>query len=547
MTPNIDALSPAQKAAVHREMCRHSLLYFASEYLTGGVEHGNKFLVGQHHMEWDDLISHEERICILAPRNLAYPIWRGAYEPRGTEVYLFSANQDLANEFLAKIVNELTTNPKLAWLVPHNWEHTWAAKRIKLTTGVEFRARGFGVKVRGGHPKYIICDDMLGDENIYSETVREKAKDYFLSAITNMVIPGGQLIVVGTPMHQADVYAHLRKVKRYACWKRAAINRKTGEALWPARYNKDTLAAKKDEIGSVRFTREFLVEPFSDEMSMFPSHLFEGKPTQQHNIKLGMPAAAWEAMGVTSRYMGVDIAISASTGADYMVIFTLGKDRDGNRWVCDIQRERGLGFQAQLDLINTTARRMDPSMIFIESNQMQRVWGDELIRTTDLPIKKFTTTGQGTLRKTAVTQSNNKNSLEAGVPSLAPLLENGKFRIPRGDERSVELTEAWIHEMQAMSFVEGKVQSVGEHDDTVMACWIADQALRRGGFSASFGEGDVGDSVPQPRPQPAIQAEPPAENGSNPGGESGNLGGDALMGNDPAAKMLWSAVPFYRE
>jgi hypothetical protein len=34
---------------------------------------------------------------------------------------------------------------------------------------------------------------------------------------------------------------------------------------------------------------------------------------------------------------------------------------------------------------------------------------------------------------------------------------------------------------------DGEVRSVGEHDDTVMACWICDQAIRQGGFSFSFG------------------------------------------------------------
>lgn len=562
MSTDLLNLTEAQRAEVEHNLCKNSLLYFATKYLSGGVEHGNQFIVGEHHMEWDALVASQERICILAPRdhgksyffNLAYPIWRGMFEPRGTQVYLFSANQDLANEFLQKIVEELTSNPRLAHLVPRNWETVWAKRRIRLTTGVELRARGFGVKVRGGHPKYIVCDDMLGDENIYSETVREKAKDYFLSAITNMVIPGGQLIVVGTPMHQADIYAHLRKVSRYASWKRSAVDRSTGLPLWPARYNTPELEAKKEEIGSVRFTREFLVEPFSDEMSMFPSYLFEGPPVQQYNYRLGMPGSKWDELGVTRRFMGVDIAISTTTAADYFVVFTIGKDSHENIWICDIQRHRGLAFQKQLDVINAAARKMDPGLIFIESNQMQRVWANELIRTTSLPIKPFITTGTGKGRKNATTQSSNKHTLQTGVPSLAPTLENRKWRIPRGDEYSVEQTDIWIGEMQAMSFIEGKVQSVGEHDDTVMACWIAFQAMRRGGFSVSFGGDDVGDvrpTLPNTNGTNGRPAQAPADgNGST--DEENTASGDLGMGTrhgterDPMAAALWSAIPQIR-
>ena len=44
--------------------------------------------------------------------------------------------------------------------------------------------------------------------------------------------------------------------------------------------------------------------------------------------------------------------------------------------------------------------------------------------------------------------------------------------------------------MHSFTWDDGKLQSVGGHDDTVMACWICDQACRQGaGFTYSFGEG----------------------------------------------------------
>jgi len=116
-------------------------------------------------------------------------------------------------------------------------------------------------------------------------------------------------------------------------------------------------------------------------------------------------------------------------------------------------------------------------MIFLEDNQMQRIFGDELIRTSDLPIHKFTTGVQ-------------KHSLDKGLPSLRVLLENRKFRIPRGDAHSVEMTDLWISEMQAMTWDKGKIVSVGAHDDLVMGNWICDQCIRHGGFQFSFGDDD---------------------------------------------------------
>lgn len=500
-------LTTAQLAQLDLGMQRTSCLYFATRNLSGPPEapYNGRFIAGDHHFEWDELVSGKSaigqqgrRVCLLAPRdhgksfffNKAYPIWRAAFGRPGEIGYIFSANQERAIEMLEQIVEEITTNPKLQHLAPRNWERVWSKRRIKLTTGVEIRARGFGVKVRGGHPHWIICDDVLGDENITSETVRKKSIDYFFSAVTNMVVPGGEIVLVGTPMHQGDLYAEIQQRGTYKIWKRPAL--KAGKALWPLRYSVELLEARKEEIGSVRFTREFIVQPFSDEMSMFPSYLFLGEvllPT----VTFGMGGKYWDSVGIRNRVMGVDLAMSAETGADYMVIFVAGKDMAGNRWVCEIIREKGLSFQAQLDLIDSTCKIYDCSLVFIEANQMQRVWSDELIRTSDIPVKKFFTTGQHKSKATNVSQSANKHSLEAGVPVLRPLFENKKWRIPRGsDERTITVVNAWSSEMQAMSFIDGKVQSVGEHDDTVMACWICEWAIRTGGFSASFGDAEVG-------------------------------------------------------
>jgi hypothetical protein len=164
-----------------------------------------------------------------------------------------------------------------------------------------------------------------------------------------------------------------------------------------------------------------------------------------------------------------------------------------------MQREKGLAFQDQLSLINTVARRYDPALIFLEDNQMQRIFGDELIRTSDLPIKKFTTGVQ-------------KNSLDKGVPSLRVLLENKKVRIPRGDKRSVEMTDLWIDEMRGFTWVDGKLQSVEAHDDTVMAFWICDQAIRQGGFEFTFG--DEYDDVDEDALMAELMGETPDPNSS---------------------------------
>lgn len=567
MQLDIEQLNDDEKRQLERRMQRESCIYFATRCLKGppGAPYYGRFLAGDHHLEWDDL-THKKRVCVLAPRdhgksffwNKAYPIWKAAFGQPGELGYVFSVNQDKANEMLQIVVEELTSNPKLKWLVPVDWERRWSKRRIRLTTGVEIRARGFGVKVRGGHPQWIVCDDILSDDHIYSETIRNKGVDYYLSAITNMVVPGGTIVTIGTPLHQADLYAKLRENGVYEMWQKPAIRKEklaNGDvvemALWPTRYNKELLDEKKKEIGTVRFTREFLVRPMSDEMSLFPTHLFEGIPTLQPMVRMGEARSYYETLGIDNFYMGVDIALSAEQGADYFVCFVVGKDEFGNRWIVDIQRHKGMAYNRQLTKIVELSKKYDCNLVFVEANQAQRVWGDELIRTTDIPVKKFTTIGLGKGKAGAnMSQTANKNDLEKGVPSLRPLLENRKWRIPYGDAASIEKAQWWVGEMNAFSFVDGKVQGVGEHDDTVMASWLADQAVRRGGFSSSFGdEGPkksrtVSSGLIQGGEQAAPAVAAPSSAGEDdtyqPGKPSrGDLGANF---NDP----MWSPLGFTR-
>jgi len=494
-------------SCAYDQLLRTSCCFFATEKIRGPQEepYNGKFLVGRHHLEWDKMIPRYDRMNILAARDhgksffwtLAYPIWKAGYNKPGSLGYIFSSTQPEAEKFLRMIKDEILENPEFAHLIPYTRDRYWSAKEIKLRNGSVIRARGFGVKVRGGHPDWVIADDVLDDEDIYSETIRRRNVDYFLSAIANMVPmqehvvehKRAQLVVVGTPMHQADLYAALDSTGEYECRKYPCRN-KAGELLFPERYSEATLLRKRRELKSeARFAREFMCEPLSDEASLFPSKLFVGKTVSGDAIrvpyKLGMPASYWEAKGCL-RYTGVDIAMSAETGGDYFVIFTVAVDQAGNRWIANITRKKGISFQAQLDLIKDEYYLLKPETILIEANQMQRVWADEIVRETDLPVKKFFTTGVGGTqpdqpwKKGATSISVNKNHLDRGVPALRISLENGKWRIPRGDAEAIETTDYWIGEMGAIGWIDGKVQSVGEHDDTVMACWMCNTAVTMG-------------------------------------------------------------------
>ena len=851
-------LARLDQSQIREAMLTASLAFYAGDMIMGPPDepYCGRFHVGRHHIAWDELVQQHRRILIKASRDhgktfcfsVAYPIWRADKSDPGALMYIFSANQTLAEERLAETRQQIETNDKLAHLVPHGKDALWNKREMRLTTGSVIRARGWGVRVRGGHPKYIVEDDILDDDTLYSETKRRRATEYHFSVPSNMITPGGQIVVVGTPFHQQDVYAAIEATGKYAVATFPAFD-EHGEALFSIRYDKAALESKREEIGTTRFAREFMCcrpgtmietergpvpiervavddlvlthtgawkavlqtfsrefignlrrikgrlhvtdehpiltqdgfvpaalivdgdavtfptpeqtgrsietisfqhmcgvpylvteggriyargsarhlksgsiggagsksipaeialtpklmrllglwlaegnatpkllvwsfgeneratlaaevvalvaelfglearisdpngrdraitvsvgsvllcdwfrrmfpggargkrvprwmrnlspdllwplclgyidgdghvdagaqvrvssvsefllrdvqfllarcalfstlrqaseggyrqilgrrcwcapswtlnldgpsgaavrdrglpqrmcrwgrihgtlelvphdgpvynlevagdnsyvadgiavhncKPLTDEASYFPSRLFSG-PDVRLPYVLGLPWSYWAEKGC-ERYVGVDIAMSAEVGADYFVMFTIAVDEQGVRYVANIRRHRGLGLQAQLDLLRDENALMRPAVFHIEANQAQRIIPDEAIRTTDLPIRRFFTTGvQPKLEwKRGMTSiSMGKHNLDRGVPSLRMSLESKKWRIPRGDPHSIEMTDIWIGEMGCISFEDGRILSVGEHDDTVMACWFADVAVR---------------------------------------------------------------------
>lgn len=472
---------------------RESCAFYAGAVLSGPPQppYRGRFLIAPHHESWSRAISASDRICILAPRdsgksyffNMAYPIWMMEKHP-GQYGMIFSGSQVQAERILEAIVDEVLANDKLAHLRPSRsssggraggkGKGAWSAKRVTFGNGHTIYARGYGTMVRGSHPLWVVADDVLNDEDSYSELKRNRNIEYFRSAITNMVIPGGQIIVVGTPFHAQDLYGMLESNPEYLFQRYQSIQ-PDGSALWPARYPVERLARRRREIGVVQFTREFQCMPVADGMSLFPGHLFESPEVMRTDVCLGDPREAWEALGVERFIEGVDFARSAGVGADYTVVTVVGLDAQGNHWICEMRRAKGLAFPDQLSRIESVGRAYDVDAIMCESNQMQAIFGEELLRTTDLPIQNVHT---GT----------EKHAMDQGVPALSILLENEKVRIPRGDTRSVDVTDVFIEELRGHTFVRGRVHSVGAHDDTVMSWYLAEKGVRSSRFSASFGD-----------------------------------------------------------
>ncbi len=455
-----------------KDRAKRNCIYFGEKYFPHLVTQPS----APFHRELIKIVERpaNDRTSILAPRghakstwlSIIYPIWR-IIRNKNIKIIIVSDTGDQAEMFLRLIKDELESNERLikdygpfyqkpATGSPNVWKATditvIRSSRAKEPTIV---CGGAGKRIVGRRADLIIVDDPLNDENTENGRQRHKTLRWFRKTLTPIVNPDtGRIVVIGTRKHPEDLHAELGRNRRYKQFVFRAIQ--DGRALWPERWPLEKLLRQKEEIGSLIFAQEYQNEPVCEETSFFRrewiERCFEPRTVLLDSYRGPMPV-----------FTGWDLAVIADReraeerDSDYTVGITVALGPDGARHIIDIYRERGLTPAQTLAVIRDRARFFNPVRITIENNLFQCLYEQELLETTDLPVSGHTT-------------GREKMDIYRGVPSLSVYFENGKYRLPRGDERSITITNALADELVGLG--------VESHDDMVMALWIAECGIR---------------------------------------------------------------------
>lgn len=462
----------------------NSLTYFIQSVLPD-------FIFNWHHLEWGNLTQLYQYLCVVASRDSgksyffskAYPIWKMYRYKKSSPLtqvpkeytlshlgVLYSAGSDLGITLLDMIKEEIEDNAMLRDRL-YPGREGWGKEKIRCKNGAKMIIKSYGGRGRGFHPGWIIVDDFLTDAVIYSEAQRKKTIDYFHSVIMNMIVPGGQVGVVGTPFSAGDLYGDLKKKSGWHVFEYPAIF-PDGQLLWQGRHSLEGLLRKKQTQGSLVFTREVLVKPVSSDSTIFPYELIARSFRGMDDFSL-INHISNAPVEIVRTVIGCDFAISAAVGADYSVFITLGIDKYDNYYVLNVWRKKGATYKEQITVLKHLNANFRPDIIYMEDNQMQQLFvqgAEEL----GMPVEGHTT-GKG------------KYDLLAGLPGLVILFENNKIKMPRGNEKSVDVTDTIAMELSSISWTDkGKLEGVGEHDDIPMALWKACLAAKHGTGSFNF-------------------------------------------------------------
>lgn len=454
------------------------------------------FQLSYHHIEWGDLVHHHKKLCIEAARDHgksfyfsnAYIVWqlyryknnvRDQFSNRPAKSnsnrgFLFSFSLQQAVDLIEILKGTIESNEILRErLYPRSLnEGAWASTNIMCRNGARLTGKGFGSSVRGAHPYYIVVDDGLKDNVIYSSMQRQKSIDYFHSVIMNMLVPKGQIITVGTPFHAQDLYGDLKTKKGWFVIEYPAIF-PNGKILWPQRWSYKDLMEKRATQGNIIFSRENLCRPIVSDSSIFPLSILKNSLVRMDNYTLVRNRDDY-AKKFDKVVVGCDFAISSKVGADYYCYTTWGIDEDNGMWLMNIQIGKGKSYEEQLQILKGINARFRPSVMVFESNVFQQIFTEGATK-YGMPVVSHNTGVE-------------KNDLSKGWAALAIMFERGMIHIPTGDDESMKMKDVIFDQLGSVAFTDRGLQSVGSHDDVCSSMWLGALArnLAETGFKFTF-------------------------------------------------------------
>lgn len=241
-------------------LAQSSLKFFMTKYLHD-PKTGDLLKWLPHYDEWYRIVCEEKRSNVESPRghgksvfwSYALPLWdviRG-----GADFLLVSYSEGQTVELLRLIRNEVESNEFLSPLRPSTKE-IWMADKLGFADGGIIRGLGFGTSARGLHPKRIVGDDMLKDSGGISPEEQER---FWFGVVAGMAMPTTKIHAIGTPIEFDDLLEKLENNPVYFNWKRPALLQ-DGSPMCPQLFTRESLEFKRQEQGSLQFSREFMLE-----------------------------------------------------------------------------------------------------------------------------------------------------------------------------------------------------------------------------------------------------------------------------------------------
>jgi len=503
-----DEVKEAIEKPLRLSLCYDDVNAFI-EYAIEDPETGLPAEQQDFHIEWQDMISKEKRVEIVAPRGhgktiqvAARVVWEIGRN-HNIRVKIIGSSDDKAKEILGLVRNMIKNSPKVQEVFPGieidedrgDTQGSFFVKRSNVTMrDPTCQASGVLSAGAGGRADLLVCDDVVDMKNaIINPSMREQVIRTVKETWFSLVSASGRIVWIATPYHLLDATHDLRDNAGdlWKVWWKPAIRYelqydeesrpimipdpdqpgKEKQAvkttyLWPSKWNDATLADKRIELGERVFARQYLLKAMSDDERVFPETSLERSYCRELAYIGEGIEPDWPTFG------GLDLASSLGKRAAWTVLVTLAKNPvNGKLRIKSILRKK-MGFSKTIDHLTAEWSEHHWSVLYVESNQYQTAVIDALdTNHKHIPVQAF---------RTGV----NKNDEMVGLPGMNVAFGKGLFEIPaaRFPLAPEDTSDLGVLMTELQSY------PGGESKDVIMALWFAYRASveNSGDFEESY-------------------------------------------------------------
>ena len=457
-------------------------LYYFCKFIIGpltDVGYPNPFRYNNLLRRWDVLIKQYKSLGLLCARGHGksvfftqilniYDMFLFPYR----RIIIISASEEQSEHLLNEMKTIVDNNE---WLRGKKESTRWSVGSIGYNKGYVI-AKGIGSEILGQHVDRIILDDILRSDNKISDTEIEDYIDMNLSPM--LLNRNGQMILVGTPKRETDIFATIfwRKkedpsypweIRKYP----AIIDYEKKLLQCSDRFTWEDIMNKRLSMGPLKFSREYQLEFFSRDTSLFPREIVD--PAKKAGTGMSLMEKADKRTPNWMFVMGVDVARSGSVSADYTVAVILAYDSiKQTKQVVHMWREKGLKISAQSNKIARLAKKFNNCMVVVETNNMGQEMVDRLTDDYNIFVEPITVGGHA--------------KKEELVRFLITSFENEQMIIPRKGEQTrylMDVLESELAKFCVTKTTKGneRFEGVGSHDDCVDALALANKGTQIGG------------------------------------------------------------------
>lgn len=206
------------------------------------------------HDEWFRAFHNYERSAIIAARGhgktqmlgVNYALWYTFFH-ENKKFLIISKTKEQSTSILDELKKTIYNNELLQKLQPDHRSATWTKTEINTSTRCQILCKPYSNTIRGLHVDRALADEVAfyEDKNIFY---------YVFSPTLN--VQKGHLMAISTPQSEGDLIMELYHNNQYFSKVYPAVD-ENEDPLWDEQFSKDRLEQIREEIGDLKFNREY--------------------------------------------------------------------------------------------------------------------------------------------------------------------------------------------------------------------------------------------------------------------------------------------------